>query len=265
MSDQRPNSKKDVSYNSNVPLDPALPSNDCPNPSKAIAENPTPYVDKFDPWSSHGRILSILSKMPAGKRILDVGTATGTIGRMCKETGHYLYGVEPNPEWAKIAKPYYEKLYVSLLENCPDDFLRYYDVVICADVLEHMTDPESALRRLVMLQNNGSVFLISVPNIANLWVRLNLLFGRFEYAERGILDRTHLRFFTQKSFLALVNSAGLRVNRVHATPIPLFLAYPALSDQPWGYAILNVLRLITDLFPRLLGYQILVEAEKPMP
>lgn len=248
-----------------MPLDPALPLNDCPNPSKVIAENPTPYIDKSDPWSSHGRIHSILSGMQVGKRVLDVGTATGTIGRMCRNTGLHLYGLEPNPEWAKTARPYYEKLCVSLLENCPDEFLRYYDVIICADVLEHMTDPESALRRLVMLQNTGSVFLISVPNIANLWIRLNLLLGKFEYTERGILDRTHLRFFTQKSFFALVQSAGLRVNHLHVTPIPLFLAFPALSDQPWGYATLKALSHITNLFPRLLGYQFLVEAEKIMP
>jgi hypothetical protein len=68
--------------------------------------------------------------------------------------------------------------------------------------------------------------IVSVPNVAHLWVRLSLLVGRFDYADRGILDRTHLRFFTRRTLLELLRSAGLRVDELAVTPVPLPLVVP---------------------------------------
>jgi hypothetical protein len=74
--------------------------------------------------------------------------------------------------------------------------------------------------------------IVSVPNVAHLWVRLSLALGRWDYADRGILDRTHLRFFTKRSFAALLRDAGLSVEELVATPVPLPLVVPPRLHGP---------------------------------
>jgi 2-polyprenyl-3-methyl-5-hydroxy-6-metoxy-1,4-benzoquinol methylase len=227
-----------------------------------IAEMPSPYVEKLDPWSSHTIVLKHLARLPQGSNILDVGTASGMVGRACAGNGFSLYGLEPNPVCARQARPYYDKFSNTSLENANDAFLSGHDVVVCADVLEHLVDPTFALLRLVSLQPFGARFLISVPNIANLWVRLNLLFGRFEYTERGILDRTHLRFFTRHSFLKLIKTANLEIMNFQVTPIPLNLVSPFYENTTAGRLLHRGLAILSNTFPTLLGYQFVVEAIK---
>lgn len=228
-------------------------------------EKRCPYVTKADPSSSHGVILACVQDLPAGTRILDVGAATGILGELLRGKGFALYGIEPSPRWAEAARKHYQELMCCSLEQAPDPFLSGYDVAICADVLEHMPDPRSALQRLTSLQPMGCKFIVSVPNVANLWVRLNLLLGRFPYAERGILDSTHLRFFTRDSLLAMVRSVGLKVGRTIATPIPLGLIYPSLPRTAWGRAVCAGVAFLTNLWPTLLGYQFIVQAVKSSP
>jgi hypothetical protein len=78
--------------------------------------------------------------------------------------------------------------------------------------------PELSLRRVINPQTQNTMFLISVPNVANLWVRLNLLFGRFEYQDRGILDRSHLRFYTKRCLLKRTDCSGLQMIDLQVTP-----------------------------------------------
>jgi 2-polyprenyl-3-methyl-5-hydroxy-6-metoxy-1,4-benzoquinol methylase len=227
-----------------------------------IAELPTPYIEKSDPWSSHALVLKYLANLPKGSKILDVGTASGHVGRACAGNGYSFSGLEPNPVSARQARPYYDKFSCSSLENANDSFLSGHDMVVCADVLEHMVNPTYALQRLVTLQPPRAQFIISVPNIANLWIRLNLFFGRFDYDERGILDRTHLRFFTRRSFLSLLKSAGLEVTDFQSTPIPLNLVYPTFGNTIWGHFLHQSLARLSNVFPTLLGYQFVVVAIK---
>ena len=195
-----------------------------------------------------------------------MGTASGTLGRMLAQAGeerkYILDGIEPESQWAQIAHPYYDTLLITGLEEAPDAFLGNHQVVVLADVLEHLADPAKALRRLVGLQPAGATFIISVPNIANLWVRLNLLLGHFDYAERGILDRTHLRFFTRKTLLQLLAEQGLAVQEMQVTPIPLGLVNPLFERTPEGRAMFSALATLTGMLPKLLGYQFIVVAEK---
>ena len=170
-----------------------------------------PYHDKSSRWSSHSQIVAKLANLPEHSRVLDVGTATGMLARMSQRNSLYIYGVEANAEWAEAAAPFYKEIVARPIEEVGDDFLSGYQAVILGDILEHLPVPDSALRRLVNLQSSGSMFVISVPNVANFWVRLNLLLGRFDYSDRGILDRTHLRFFTRKTLVKMVKEAGLDV------------------------------------------------------
>ena len=137
-----------------------------------------------------------------------------------------------------------------------------YDAVVLGDVLEHLATPEVVLQKLIALQTSSSIFLISVPNITNLWVRLNLLIGRFDYTDRGILDRTHLRFFTRKTLVQMINHSGLKIVSIQVTPIPLELV-SRFFVSPLGKIFHAVFAKLTSLFPTLLGYQFIVEAKKP--
>ena len=213
------------------------------------------YEQKNEPGSSHYLLKHFLSKIPSNARVLDVGTATGFLGLLMQNDPIKLFGVEPNESWAKIAEPYYMQVFVGQLEDIPDDFLKEYDVVVCADVIEHLCDPETQLNRLVKLQTPGTKFFISVPNVANIWIRVNLLLGKFEYTNRGILDKTHLHFFTYRSFMNLLISSGLKVEEIKPTPIPLQLVNPFFMNHPIGRFVYILLRKITSLLPTLLGYQ----------
>jgi 2-polyprenyl-3-methyl-5-hydroxy-6-metoxy-1,4-benzoquinol methylase len=221
-----------------------------------------PYVDKRSPWSSHSLIAAELVRFPAQSRVLDIGTASGTLARLCRGHSFKLFGVEPNPNWAQIALPLYEKIYVGSIEDAEDEFLRGYDVIVLGDILEHLAAPEAVLQKLVDLQRPDSTFIISVPNIANLWVRLSLLTGKFDYAERGILDRTHLRFFTRKTLLAVLKSAGLEIITIQVTPIPLELVSRFFISLPGRWLHAGFAQL-TSILPTLLGYQFVAKARKP--
>jgi predicted TPR repeat methyltransferase len=226
------------------------------------AELDCPYMEKDDPWSSHTRIKTWLAQQRPGTRILDIGAATGTLGKQFADAGLVMHGIEPHTAWANLARPYYVELLGGTLDDASDEFLSHHDVVVCADVLEHIADPTQALRRLLALQSAGCQFLISVPNIANIWIRLNLLIGRFDYVDRGILDRTHLRFFTWRTLRGVCDSVGLRIVELHVTPIPLNLIHPVFQQRVFGRFAHAALARLTLAFPTLLGYQFVVKAVK---
>jgi hypothetical protein len=100
-----------------------------------------------------------------------------------------------------------------------------------------------------------------VPNVANLWIRLSLLAGRFDYSDRGILDRTHLRFFTRKTLTELLKSTNLEILSLQVTPIPLELVSSIFLSVPgkWLHA---VFARLTSSVPTILGYQFVVKARK---
>lgn len=221
-----------------------------------------PYYDKPSRWSSHSVIATCLRTMPTQSKILDIGTASGVLARMCQGCSLHFYGVEPNSRWAQIAAPLYDELWVGYIDDIETKFLAAYDAVVLGDVLEHLPAPDDVLKKLVSLQSSGSVFLISVPNVANFWVRLNLLMGRFDYADRGILDHTHLRFFTLKTLKQMLDNVGLKIVSIQVTPIPLELVSKFFLSTP-GRLIHAVVAGLTTLFPTLLGYQFVVEAKKP--
>ena len=219
-----------------------------------------PYLDKDDPWSSHAQIKTWLTDLRPGTRVLDIGVATGTLGKQFTAAGLVMHGIEPHPAWAEVARPYYNDLLRGTLDDASDTFLANHNVVVCADVLEHIADPTQALCRLLALQSPGCQFLVSVPNIANIWIRLNLLIGRFDYTDRGILDRTHLRFFTRRSLHRMFASVGLQIVQLYVTPIPLNLIDPFFQQTALGRFVHAGLARLTRALPTLLGYQFVVKA-----
>lgn len=223
-----------------------------------------PYFEKKQAWSSHWYILRWLEEFKPGTRMLDIGTASGILGQSLAGSGFNLTGLEPNNSWARMAQPYYQKFWVGTIEEAKPEIIQGQDVVILADILEHLPNPECVLKRLLNLQPEGCVFIISAPNIANIVIRLNLLFGRFDYQDRGILDQTHLRFFTRRTLLKLLELSGLEILDCIVTPVPLSLVNTFFETSAFGRLFYAGLNKFTKLFPTLFGYQFVIKARKPI-
>jgi 2-polyprenyl-3-methyl-5-hydroxy-6-metoxy-1,4-benzoquinol methylase len=155
----------------------------------------------------------ILGHVPAGSTVLDVGCATGYLGAALAAHGCRAWGLDQDAGAVLVAKPWYEEVRAIDLEEC-DELpwpARFFDVVLAADVLEHLRDPQAALRLLHGSIRPGGRLIVSVPNVAHLSVRVPLLLGRFNYRTTGILDETHVRLYTFKTAYELVDSCEFEV------------------------------------------------------
>jgi 2-polyprenyl-3-methyl-5-hydroxy-6-metoxy-1,4-benzoquinol methylase len=219
------------------------------------------YALKADRFSSHSVILDWLAE-GHGRRLLDVGAADGLLSRHLTERGWKVTGVEADPVMAAAGTPHCERMLVADLNRGVPTLDGMFDAIVCGDVLEHLAEPTGVLRALVGSLAPGGDVVVSVPNVAHLWVRLSLLAGRFDYAERGILDRTHLRFFTRRTFDNLLAAAGLDAVRRVATPVPL---YQVVAPRWHGRALATVHAVsaaAARTLPRVLGYQFIVQARR---
>jgi 2-polyprenyl-3-methyl-5-hydroxy-6-metoxy-1,4-benzoquinol methylase len=215
------------------------------------------YFEKFnDPASSHSLIFERLKREGlAGKRILELGVGDASLTKRMAEVGAFVDGVEIDSEAAALASPYCKNVYVGDLDEI-DRIVAdaEYDMVIAADVLEHLKDPEFVLSKLKKYLKRGGFLVVSLPNTANLYVRLNLLWGRFPYYRKGLLDRTHLHFFTLKTAETMLWKTGWRVDEKAVSAIPLPVVFPFVLKAPfrWG---LRVFHGMTRAMKGLLAYQ----------
>ncbi|HEV8722660.1 MAG TPA: class I SAM-dependent methyltransferase [Candidatus Binatia bacterium] len=217
------------------------------------------YQLKRFKYNSHYWILKFLSEANRPLRILEVGTADGYFGAILKEQGHYVAGVEREEALAMKARHHYDSFYQADIEEFDFPFRDGFDYILFADVLEHLRDPAAVLRRsLPALKRNGEV-VISVPNVANFTVRLSLLFGMFNYANRGILDKTHLRFFTLSTIKNLLQESGGRIVEVVPSPIPVQLVLP-VTEKRMFYPLHEFNYFVTRLFRGLFAYQFVMRA-----
>ena len=225
-----------------------------------MAERVERYTWKEIPGSSHDWLHRRILQLPAGLRLLDAGAAGGHLGRAVRSRCAYLAGVEPDPGLPAHAHEGYDEWRATDLAAC-GAWSEPFDVVVFADVLEHVARPEEVLARAHGWLRDGGRLFVSLPNVANVTVRGALLLGRFSYADRGILDRTHLRFYTRKTATRLVEDAGFLVRTVAATAMPYELALPRL-----GWAAKGLMREFATasarVWPTLFGYQFVFEAER---
>lgn len=212
---------------------------------------------RTDPYSSHSRIIEWIDQ-ERPQRVLEVGTATGYLSSEIAKRGCLVTGIEQDPEMARIAVKYCQKMIVGDVESMDLSGLGTYDAIILGDVVEHLRNPREFLQKAGELLNEGGKILISLPNVANIWVRLNLLFGRFNYSRVGILDESHLRFFTLETSKKIARDSGLEVISTNVTPIPLPLILPATSEGR-ALSFLHALNwAITKLRKTLFGYQFIL-------
>lgn len=193
--------------------------------------------------------------------ILDVGASSGQLGQLLADTGLTIDGIEPDAGAVEEARPFYRSMQCSTVEDAelPADT---YRVVVCADVLEHLHDPEAQLRRLVDSATEDAVIIVSVPNVAHLAARLLLLAGKFPRHPRGIFDRTHRHFYTRETALELMRTASLNVTDIEATPVPLEDIWPPRWPPAMREALMRVQSMATRVAPRLFGFQWLIVANR---
>lgn len=165
----------------------------------------------------------LLKYRPAdGKKVLDVGCGNGLMGELYRKTGNSYYGIDQARDMEEKANKRLNGFY------CADvtDFIKIkkllkkekFDIIIFADILEHLVDPVSVVNFYKgYLAKNGLIY-ISVPNIAVWYVRMWILLGKFDYGPCGVLDRTHLRFFTKNNLLKLGKVCGLINVNLDITP-----------------------------------------------
>lgn len=158
---------------------------------------------------------TIMAELALGSdRVLDLGCATGALGVVLRERGSYVAGVELDPSAAEAARAVLDRVVVGDLES-PEVLDTFdegsFDTIIFGDVLEHLRDPLPPLARALSLLAPGGSVVASIPNVAHASVRLALLAGHFRYTPTGLLDQTHLRFFTRSAVQALFKEAGFTI------------------------------------------------------
>lgn len=176
------------------------------------------------------------------------------LGHLLAGSGLTLDAIEPRAAWADLARPWYREVFVAPVEAGPLP-PRTYRAVVCADVLEHTVDPVGVLRRLRAAATDDALFIVSLPNVAHLAVRLLLLAGRFPPMERGILDRTHLHFYTRRTAEELLAAAGLRVARAAPTGVPLDEIWSRGEGRAAYAALTRLQHLALRLAPGLFAFQ----------
>ncbi len=156
------------------------------------------------------------------RTVLDVGCGRGLNGGIAHDKGAHVVGIEQWKPSADAARAHMDEVIEADIEH--DDSAkalgdRRFDLILFGDVLEHTRDPLEVMERFLPFLEDGGHVIVSLPNVAAWTVRLGLLAGNFEYAQSGILDETHLRFFTRQTTMSLVERAGLELLWVGLNPL----------------------------------------------
>jgi 2-polyprenyl-3-methyl-5-hydroxy-6-metoxy-1,4-benzoquinol methylase len=228
---------------------------------KRFASESSPY-GRFsgEPQDVH-RMVVEMAGYPG--RVMEVGCGAGHVGSQLKKMGCHVVGVEPNPQAAALAKELLDEVIVERAECFHrEDLVGTFDTILLLDVLEDVPDPFLVLANVRKYITEGGSLIICIPNVAHWTVRKMILKGNFSYEEFGIVDRTHLRFFTWDSFARLLKQARLRVTEVRYAFRPDSHHY-----RRWYFAPLSRLRLLRPFvgqlgprFPGLFAFQFLVKA-----
>lgn len=181
-----------------------------------------------------------------GKRVLDLGCSTGYIGRDLKKNGNYVVGVDISKPAIIKAKNILDEAYVLDLEGNSNLLgKKKFDLIIIAELIEHLFLPETLIQNLVRnnLANNGEI-LISTPNFLHFINRVKFLLGKFKYENSGMFDKSHIHFFTYTGLIGMIRSANLNVVKENSVIVP------------------RLLGKVGARFPSLFAYQFVILAKK---
>lgn len=195
------------------------------------------YATEIDLDNSNDSHTLVIRMVGENKKVLELGCAEGSTTRVLRQRGCLVTGVEMDPTAAETAAEFADRVIVDNLDTMNFDAAlgqERFDVIVAADVLEHLSDPVRCLRACVAFLSAGGEVVLSIPNVAHADVRLALLDGHFDYSEWGLLDSTHLKFFTRDSLFDFLDDCGLaelEIRRV-TRPIGGTEIAPALDRFP---------------------------------
>lgn len=220
-------------------------------------------VDYARSLSSLSAILDLTGR---DKKVLDIGCARGQVARQLLLRDCTTTGVELDADAAEHARDACERVLVGSVD---DPAVRItlstsgpFDVVVLGDVLEHLVNPADTLRYVrSVLSPNGSV-VASVPNVAFVGMRVRLLFGRFDYTPTGLLDRSHLRFFTLRSLGQMFVACGFSLDTVRGQAVELGgrRLHNWMGSDILTRASNRILAALARVHPELFAYQLVIRA-----
>jgi 2-polyprenyl-3-methyl-5-hydroxy-6-metoxy-1,4-benzoquinol methylase len=188
-----------------------------------------PYMEEIN----EGIVREFRRLLPVTGKVLDVGCGRGQLGGAVRDLGWEVWGVENSPEACTTANTRLSGLVaadlndmVSVRRGLGD---QTFDALIFSDVLEHVYDPRTVLEKYLAFLKPGGRVVISVPNFVVWTNRLKLLFGRVDYTDTGVMDRTHIRLFTFRGARELVEASGCDVTRTASTPHLVRACLPVLK------------------------------------
>ena len=220
--------------------------------------------------------------IPKNKTVLDVGGGFGALGEEFEKKGNKVCNLDSSPLAIEESKKRVSESFVADITNFEEISeklsSRKFDVIVFADVLEHVYDPFSVLEVYSKFLSENGKIIISVPNIATWLMRLKLFFGNFNYSDTGTLDRTHIRFFTKKSISRLVKKAGYEIEKIDITPNFVRLFIPLvkkllrneikehdpkaiISSKQYKFYLKYIYpaeRLIAKIWPSLFAFQFIL-------
>lgn len=208
--------------------------------------------------------LKVIELVGFNKSVLELGSSTGYITRFLKQNGCKIDIVEIDRDDFKKAKVYAAKGYLGSLEDekLLGKLKDKYEIILAMDILEHLKNPESLLKKLKKNLNKKGRIIISLPNIACWEIRRDLFFkGKFEYQPSGILDQTHLRFYTYESAQELILKSGYKILQL----IKMEYSYPLrrfiLRFRSLGMVLDNmIVNLGIKNFPNFFTQHLIIEA-----
>lgn len=212
------------------------------------------YTFKDDDGSSHAVVLRKLAGLP-GCRILDLGCSGGLFAARARAIGHEVTGVDCR-EIQGVRDRTDRFILASLEDGIPEEAGDGFDIVVAADVIEHLSRPGQVLRDMCRVLRPGGQVLLSVPNFAHWYPRARTALGMFGYDRRGILDETHLRFFTRATLRRMVRSCGFDILDEQVTGLPL----PVISEADGRKLkfLRRADRLLVRMRATLFGYQFIL-------
>jgi len=202
-----------------------------------------------------------------GETVLEVGCSTGYISdklrlqKECKVVGIEVDAKAADEARRRVGIPVFVP--EGELPELPPEYVGHFDVILCADVVEHTRSPLQFIESLKKYLSPRGRFIFSIPNIAHWTSRLKLLKGHWQYTSWGLLDYTHLRFFTFDSALQLIEETGLHVKHVYCSsgPIEIYEFFSRKSLRRYKSGFFHLFQFLSNQFPRLFALQFVIEAD----